>query len=476
MSSSSTPFSEALTTLRYCLLYDAESSDVAMHSDAWVQTVFVAWNRLHDAWLHDEEGFLDEQEWFDMEGQLWIMLGRLDYDWVNDSCEEFNALAAEVLKCGILIEPIEMESESESEEVLPPARSPEPRIPTPPAPELSPFPEPLPQDLIPPMPHTPTPEPQSSTPVLPPPKKYKFGPENINDGPGFGMRHKQVEIQVPRLPAGSRAPPARIPLPLPSPAPPIASSSRLHKRVLSSDEEQASPSKSLRQASPPHLTREQKQKGRAPATPAPKTLTGHPRKVKEETAVVVRKRRGLGEPVPKNARVMANEDLRPMGLLIPDQDFRDYVGCQGTFFKRELAGKMSVPCDACSKAHAQCRSVRSGSVKCFRCTIHKHDCVVKTQPYVNTLEPVFIPETPLVAEIRGFLKTLHQEGCQMNNSDGNVPSLFLASHLDNIELVSELFEKGVVEGEELLDLEAEEADSGEDLDAEGQEDQLQGDA
>ncbi len=63
----------------------------------------------------------------------------------------------------------------------------------------------------------------------------------------------------------------------------------------------------------------------------------------------------------------------------------------------------------------------------------------------------------------------------MNNSDGNIPSLFLASHLDNIELVSELFEKGVVEGEELLDMEAEEAGSDKDLDAEGQEDQLQGD-
>ncbi len=97
MSSSSTPFSEALTTLCYCLLYDAKSSDVAMHSDAWVHAVFVAWNRLHDAWLHDEEGFLDKQEWFDMEGQLWLMLGRLDYDWVNDSCEEFNTLAAEAV-------------------------------------------------------------------------------------------------------------------------------------------------------------------------------------------------------------------------------------------------------------------------------------------------------------------------------------------------------------------------------------------
>ncbi|PBK89736.1 hypothetical protein ARMGADRAFT_1032841 [Armillaria gallica] len=201
--------------------------------------------------------------------------------------------------------------------------------------------------------------------------------------------------------------------------------------------------------------------------------------VKEETAVMVCKRRGLGEPILKNAFVMASEDLCPMGLLVLDQDFRDYIGCQGAFFKRELAGKvghfMSVPCNACSKAHAQCHSVRSGSAKCFWCTIHKHDCIVKNQPYVNTLEPVFVPETSLFTEIQGFLKSLHQEGCQMNNSDGNIPSLFLASHLDNIELVSELFEKGVVEGEVLLDMEAEEAGSDEDLDAEREKDELQGD-
>ncbi|KAK0214723.1 hypothetical protein EDD85DRAFT_798822 [Armillaria nabsnona] len=490
MSSVSTPFSEALTTLRYCLLYDAKSSDAAMHSDAWIRAVFVAWNCLHDGWLHDEEGFLEEQEWFDMEGQLWIMLGRLDYDRINDSCKEFNALAAEALKCGILIKPMEMESESDSEAVppsaqnleSPPLQNPESRLSTPPAPEpeAAPVPKlsPGPQDMIPPMPHTLTPESESSLPVAPPPKKYKFGPQNINDGPSFGLRCKQVEIQVPLLPTEFHAPSARIPSP--SPSPPVASSSRLCKRVLSSDEEQASPSKFRRQApSPPHLTREQKQKGHAPAPLAPKTLTGRPRKVKEETAVVVCKRGGLGEPVPKNARVVASEDLCPMGLLVPDQDFGDYVGCQGAFFKRELAGKvghfMSVPCNACSKAHAQCCSVRSGSAKCFRCTIHKHDCVVKNQPYVNTLEPVFVPETPLVTEIQGFLKRLCQEGRQMNNSDSNIPSLFLASHLDNIELVSELFKKGVVEGEVLLDMEAEEAGSDEDLDMEREEDELQSD-
>ncbi len=63
------------------------------------------------------------------------------------------------------------------------------------------------------------------------------------DGPGFGMRHKPVEVQVPWLPTEFCAPlpripspPVHIPLPLPapesSPAPPVAGSSRLRKRVL----------------------------------------------------------------------------------------------------------------------------------------------------------------------------------------------------------------------------------------------------
>ncbi len=201
-----------------------------------------------------------------------------------------------------------METDSGSEGAPSPAQSPEPKIPTPPPPEPSPVPEPspAPEGLIPPMPHSPAPDSESSLPAPPPRKKYKFGPKNINgtgtvisisfsdakflvDGPGFGLRRKQVEIRVPRLPAELRAPPSRvpspsphIPSPSPSPAPPVASSSRSRKRVLceynfrtflcpldwrvfiASDEEQTSPSKSLRQASsPPRLTRQQKQKGRA---------------------------------------------------------------------------------------------------------------------------------------------------------------------------------------------------------------------
>ena len=69
-------------------------------------------------------------------------------------------------------------------------------------------------------------------------------------------------------------------------------------------------------------------------------LRSRPRKINEETVAVIRKCGGLGEPILKNAHSLSHEDLCPMGLLVPDQDFGEYVGCQGAFFKRELAGKI----------------------------------------------------------------------------------------------------------------------------------------
>ncbi len=81
-----------------------------------------------------------------------------------------------------------MVTNSKFKKVSPPAQSSEPRILTPlppepsPVPELSPVPKhsPAPQDLIPPMPCILTPEPESLIPVLLLPRKYKFGPKNIN--------------------------------------------------------------------------------------------------------------------------------------------------------------------------------------------------------------------------------------------------------------------------------------------------------
>ncbi|PBK88784.1 hypothetical protein ARMGADRAFT_1033768 [Armillaria gallica] len=304
------PFTEALATLCYCLIHFVESLDAAMHSDV-------------------EKGFLDDRKWMVLKSQIWGLLAQL--------------------KCGINIDPIEMESKSESEEALSLAQSPEPRIVTSPPPESSPFSELLPQDLILPMLHTPTPEPESLVPVPPVllPKKYKFGPKNINDGPGFRMMHKQW--QVPVVLKNKFYLLMRNKHPLPSlfiKLFPLALLANKNRRAM--------------------------------------LLTLIP----EETTSVACKHGGFGKPVPKNVSPLTNGDLRPMGLLVPDQDFEDFIGCQGAFFKWDLAGKVG------------------------------HFAI-------------FVPETLLVTEIWCLLKNL-----------------------------------GIIKDEALLDLEAQEAGSNEDLDAE----------
>ncbi len=91
------PFAEALATLRYCLLHPAESSDAAMHSDAWVRSVFVSWRRLHSAWIYGEEDFLGDRKWMALESQIWGLLAQVNQDLVNDFCDEYNDLVAEAV-------------------------------------------------------------------------------------------------------------------------------------------------------------------------------------------------------------------------------------------------------------------------------------------------------------------------------------------------------------------------------------------
>ena len=75
--------------------------------------------------------------------------------------------------------------------------------------------------------------------------------------------------------------------------------------------------------------------------------------------------------------------------------------------------------------------------------------------------------TALVTKIHVLILQLHKEACQINNTEDNILSLFCASHLNTIVLVSLLFEKGVLG--DLVDLKAEEAMDDEDLDAKADE-------
>ncbi|KAK0184538.1 hypothetical protein F5146DRAFT_1145387 [Armillaria mellea] len=202
---------------------------------------------------------------------------------------------------------------------------------------------------------------------------------------------------------------------------------------------------------------EQKGKGHALAPPSNILRTGRPRKVPEEKDAPVPRCSGYGEPIPKHAREVSNPVLLPISLLVPDQDFGDFIGCQGAYFKCSLGEKVGHfnQCDKCQTAGAQCRSVCTGFTKCFRCTLHRQACLVNKKAHVNTVQQVFLPEPALVNEIRVLLARLHQDGHRINshNWKHSLPFPHKPSRLHRF-----------------VDLEAKEAPSDEDPDAE--EDQL----
>ncbi|KAK0184540.1 hypothetical protein F5146DRAFT_1006528 [Armillaria mellea] len=187
-----------------------------------------------------------------------------------------------------------------------------------------------------------------------------------------------------------------------------------------------------------------KEKGKA----SQKLRTGHPQKLPEVNPCSTIKRGGYREPIPKNAHEIPHGDLMPLGLVVPDKDFRDFVGCQGTLFKWSVTHKVG---------HFVCQCAVPKRIGWIR----QHKCLFNNEIVISTLEPVFVPTPSLVTEIHTLLLRLRKEAHQMNNTEDNIPSLFHASHLDAIVLVSLLFEKGIVG--DLVDLEAEDD---EDLDAE----------
>ncbi|KAK0185031.1 hypothetical protein F5146DRAFT_1006086 [Armillaria mellea] len=289
------PFADALRVFGYCISHPAESNNSAMHTDAWVQEAFVAWESLNCLWLMEEPGFIPDQVWADMQMYLWFAVNDLDRS---------------QFKSDVVIAPLVLD--------MPASKS-----------------TPLPPLLL--TPH--------------------------HEGP---WRMPSDDHSLPTTSSDVRSPVA-------GPSQPVC--------VISSQ----------------------------------KLCTGRPFKFPKEVTLPQIKRGGFREPIPKNIREIPHGDLMPIGLVVPDQDFGDFVGCKGTLFKRLVAHKVG--------------------------------------HFVT-----------LVIEIRSLLCCLHQDACKMNATEDNIPSLFHASHLDTIELVSSLFEKGIIE--DFVDLEAEEAAEDEDLDGE----------
>ncbi|KAG7449165.1 uncharacterized protein BT62DRAFT_917789 [Guyanagaster necrorhizus] len=86
-----------------------------------------------------------------------------------------------------------------------------------------------------------------------------------------------------------------------------------------------------------------------------KLSTSCPCKIMEKMAKEVHTCSSLEKPISKSFREIQLRDLKPMDLLVPDQDFGAFVRCKGTYFKQELADKIgyfiSKACDAYERAN-----------------------------------------------------------------------------------------------------------------------------
>ncbi|KAK0472634.1 hypothetical protein IW261DRAFT_1570723 [Armillaria novae-zelandiae] len=450
------------------------------------------WCQLSQSFRRKDLVFSGPIEWLEFQLVLWAALQQIAVDDVHSSGEEYNFLVAEVLKCRVTIDPIpELLLVQYAAEVtsasVPLSFGGSPLVPG----HASDFPSPCPP--------SPTPfalPPLALSPPLatPSPRALKLAPPSLSSSPfafvtlpSFpcpsvspitsddymvhpspaalalaSLRHvlpKNFKLAPP--PVKLVAPTRRVLRSLRStPAPPpVAGPSKPRKRPLvpsSVDEDSAN--KRAHLTLPPHLTVAQKGKGRVTSLACITTKQGRSLAVTKDVCKVAVKG-GLGEKTPEDAVEVEDPALMPLGLLVPDKDYGDFVGCDGHYFRHslgDLVGHFMVePCDACSATGAQCRTIHSGSGKCFRCAIHKHACLFHGERTVNKACQVFVPHPALIQDLHAHFAQALEESIQIANYQGKVPAALRRTHAENIENLSGLFKLGVKEWRDLVNVDAE---------------------
>ncbi|KAK0225750.1 hypothetical protein IW262DRAFT_1456998 [Armillaria fumosa] len=414
-------FHKALRELQYCLDHEADSSNTAMHTTAWVRSAYVTWRCLQLTWLSEEEGFMDDQAWWGIEEQLWLLLSSVNVDLVRDSHEEYEFLANEAAKSGIQVASLPASSAaqeisaSESEVV---ALLVLPSVPT------------GGEQVI----RTPL---SMDSPVFPDLPNFPVAPSHRPQGDSGSEFELPNSLRLSPTARTKRMASLRV-----NNTDRFRSKYGLQQGPSSTPQIEVSPSKRARTSKG---KKDKKNQGSSKDASAPKKR-GHPRKIRDDKPTFKR-RGGLGEPIPKNAVEVADPHLQPTGLLVPDKDFGDYVGCNDFYFARplgELVGHlMQEPCDACYRAGAQCCTVHSKSFKCFRCMFMKHPCVVHREDnYVNTVEQVFEPSISLADSINHDLEVLLDKATQLLDPT-IIKCSILHEHVAALQSLAELIGQGM---------------------------------
>ncbi|KAK0502790.1 hypothetical protein EDD18DRAFT_1345632 [Armillaria luteobubalina] len=437
------PITKALHELQFCLDHKAESSDSSMHTAGWVRTAYVAWCHLDLAWQSEEGDFMYEEAWFGLSDQLWLLLAGLDMNLVGNSYKEFEYLAVEAEKTGFNVPSLpDLEEANTNSPVNPGASN---SLVLPPVPTGD---EPIPRS---PTPAVSTAE--GELPLFPLPPSH----EPHGDSPPSGS---EFELEgTLSFPASVRSMAFKsFPAPIPFTTPGVKFPSSPKRCCLDKDkkDKKNKKSKKVKETEPEVLSVTHKSPfilsfylicKPAPSAPPPRKC-GRPCKVRPEKPVFKRKG-SLGEPIPPYTSKVVEPHLQPIGLLVPNKDFGDYMGCGGFYFTRplgELVGHlMQEACDTCHRAGVQCHTICSKSTKCFHCSFMKHPCVVFCEDnHTNTVEQVFDPSTSLADAIQHDLQViLDQAILAINLESGSVKHSFLKQQARALHELSELIDEGM---------------------------------
>ncbi|KAK0473047.1 hypothetical protein IW261DRAFT_1570150 [Armillaria novae-zelandiae] len=399
-------------------------------------------------------------EWLEFQLILWATFQQIVVDDVRSSGEEYNFLVAEALKCGVAIDPIpellltQYAAEAAASSAclsfggspLVPGRasdfpSPCPPSPTPfslPPPAVSPplaTPSPGTLKLVPPS--------SSSLPfsliTLPTFTRPSVSPVTSDDYMVHPSPASLALASLRCLPPKNfklAPPPAKLAATTgcalrslcstPVPPPPVAGPSRPRKRPLvSSSVDDDSANKCARLTSPPRLTVAQKGKGRMTSLAHITTKQGHSLAVTKDVRKVAVKG-GLGEKTPEDAVEVEDLALMPLGLLVPDKDYGDFVGWW---------------------SHAMLAALPERNAGLF--------APAQENVLVNKARQVFVPHPALIQDLHARFAQALDESVRIADYQGKVPAPLHQTHAENVENLSGLFELGVKEWRDLVNVDAE---------------------
>ncbi|KAK0486442.1 hypothetical protein IW261DRAFT_1559841 [Armillaria novae-zelandiae] len=415
-------------------------------------------------------------EWLEFQLVLWATFQQIAVDEVHLSGEEYNFLVAEALKCRVAINPLpELLLTQYAAEVaassaplsfgsspLVPGRASD--FPSPCLPSPMPFALPL-LALSPPL-ATPSPRalklvPPSSSlspfafimlSSFPCPLVLPITSNNYMVHPSLAALALALLRCVPPKNFKLAPPLAKLAAPTghilrsswstPVP-PPVAGPSKPRKHPLvpsSVDEDGAN--KHAHLTSPPCLTAAQKGKGRATSTARITTKQGCSLAVTKDVHKVAVKG-GLGEKTPEDAVEVEDPALMPLGLLVPDKDYGDFVGWWSRAMLAALpehnAG-LSVP------ALANVSGVPFISMPAY---------FMESAWSTRLVKSLFLTLVMLIQDLCARFAQALEESVRIADYQGKVPAALCRTHAENIENLSGIFELGIKEWKDLVDVDLE---------------------